>query len=504
MKKFLPILFAGIMGSAMMFGTIKLFDLQDSKKITIEHVNKLSPLGVAYTTNKDGDIVPLDFTVAAEEVMPTVVHIKSTSLQNQSSAQRQQDPFRDFFGEGSPFEFFFGPPNRNNQQGRQPVPRVGSGSGVIIQANGYIVTNNHVIADATDIEVTLNDNRSYKAKLIGADANTDLAVLKIEEQNLPYLKFYDSDAVKVGEWVLAVGNPFNLNSTVTAGIISAKARNIAILSQTSNYAIESFIQTDAAINPGNSGGALVNLNGDLVGINTAIASPTGVYSGYGFAVPSNIVAKVALDLIEYGLVQRGFLGVTIRSVDSNFAREKDLKVLEGAYVDSLAANSSAGAAGIKPGDVIVEIEGRKIRTNAELMGVVGSKRPGDQLQVKVNRFGKELDYKVTLKNLDGNTDILAKSETSTFELLGAELESLDNASAQKLGIPGGVRVTRILAGKLAESTNMKPGFIITKVDDKAVKTPADIEKLLSGKKGGVLIEGVYENQSGTFYYGIGL
>ena len=358
------------------------------------------------------------------------------------------------------------------------------------------------ITGIDNIEVTLHDNRTFKATVVGTDPSTDLALLQIKASGLSTLPLVNSDDVKVGEWVLAVGNPFNLNSTVTAGIVSAKSRNINILRE--KFAVESFIQTDAAINPGNSGGALINLSGGLIGINTAIASPTGAYAGYGFAVPSNIVNKVVEDLLKYGMVQRGFLGITIRGVDATLIKEKELEVETGVYVDSLGQNSAAKEAGIKEGDVIVEIDGKKVNTTSELQEVVASHRPGDKLEVKVNRKGKEVVSQVVLRNREGETDFLDKARTTIFNNLGAQFEDLDKKTAKKLNIDGGVKVSKLFAGKLKRNTAIKEGFIITKIDGRVIKSVDDLETALKDKKGGVLIEGVYEDLPGTHYYALGL
>jgi Do/DeqQ family serine protease len=379
---------------------------------------------------------------------------------------------------------------------------MGSGSGVIISDNGYIVTNNHVIADADDLEVTLHDNRTYKATVIGTDPSTDLALIQIKEKGLPTLPFVNSDEVRVGEWVMAVGNPFNLTSTVTAGIVSAKGRNINILKE--QFAVESFIQTDAAINPGNSGGALVNLQGGLIGINTAIASPTGAYSGYGFAVPVNIVNKVVEDLMKYGVVQRGVLGVMIRTVDGNLKRDKDLDLNTGVYVDSLLENSAAGAAGIESGDVILSVDDVEVNTSPELQEVIARHRPGDEVTIKVNRQGKEKIFDVVLNNRKGNTDIVDKEHKEVLSILGADFETLDEEMAKKLDLKGGVKVKDLYAGKLRKSTNMRPGFIITKVDGQKIETVEELIKILDKKEGGVMLEGIYEDIPGEYYYAFGM
>src|SRR5690606_5959519 len=430
---------------------------------------------------------PVDFTVAAEISTPVVVHIRSTAIRQQSARQpRQGWPFDmfDFFGDGF--------------RGMEPAPRrsEGTGSGVIISKDGYIVTNNHVIESASEIEVTLHDKTKYKAKLVGTDPSTDIAVIKVEpEKSLPAIVFGDSEALRVGEWVVAVGNPFNLESTVTAGIVSATGRGLGIIGSSSrqrsqnqpqyNDAIESFIQTDAVVNPGNSGGALVNLKGELVGINTAIASPTGSYAGYAFAVPSSIVKKVSTDLIKFGNPQRGYLGIIMQEVDSKLAEEKDLKVNSGILVRELAENSSAaGEAGIKPGDVIVKIDGKRITSTPELTQTIGLPRPGDKIKVTVNRDGKEREFNVTLKNREGGSGVIKKDEsTLALEALGAQFANLTDAEKKRLeryNIKGGVKVTEVQGGKLAR-VGVGPGFIITKVNGKPVTSVKELEKELADK-----------------------
>lgn len=459
--------------------------------VRIEHVNGAPARGAGYVLGENGEPVLLDFTRVAESAMQAVVHVKATAVRSNS---RARDPFEDFFG--SPFDRYFRMPDLQ--------PSVGTGSGVIINSEGYIVTNNHVIANAEDIEVTLYDNRTYKATVIGTDPTTDLALLQIKERNLPTIPFANSDAVRVGEWVLAVGNPFNLTSTVTAGIVSAKARNINILRE--QFAVESFIQTDAAINPGNSGGALVNLEGGLIGINTAIASTTGAYAGYGFAVPSNIVSKVVEDLLQYGNVQRGVLGVMVRNLDGNLAREKGLDLTQGAYVDSLLENSAAGAAGIKPGDVIISIDEAPVTNSSSLQELIARHRPGDVVKVKVNRKGAVKTFDVRLTTRSGKATIASKdgSSSDVLEVLGVELEPIDKKTAQKLDLDGGLRVKALSEGKIRRNTSMREGFIITRLDGKPVTTVEDFVSALKGRKGGVLLEGVYEDRPGTHYYAFGM
>lgn len=501
MKKFSSLIAAAVLGSAITIGSVQIFDLDEDRAVKVEHIEKVPAVQAVYK-NEKGEVVPLDFTGAAEKTMPAVVHITSRQTSNYPvQSQREQIPeaFRDFFG-----------PFLQEEGGRQPMPRVGSGSGVIINPNGYIVTNNHVIANADEVEVTLYNNKSYSAKVIGTDPTTDIALIQVEAKGLPYLSFVNSDDVRVGEWVLAVGNPFNLNSTVTAGIVSAKGRSIGILrggntrGDTLSTAIESFIQTDAAVNPGNSGGALVNLNGDLIGINTAIASPTGSYSGYSFAVPSNITSRVVEDLMAYGTVQRGWLGVQINNITKDLVEKQDLEVISGAYVAAVDPKSGARQAGVKEGDVIVAIDGRDIDNTAQLIGYIGSKRPGDKINVTVNRDGKEMDYTVTLKNREGTTEIVKKEREEVLTTLGAELEKVDEETLNKLNISSGVRVKSLQPGLIRKSTQMRAGFIITKIDSKPVESKEEVVKILENKEGGVLIEGVYENVPGKHYYALGL
>lgn len=491
MKQFSSIFLAAVLGSVF---TIIAFQWIGKEEANLSQLSANAPITkVAYSVNEKGEAVPLDFTTTAEKVTKAVVHIKSTQKENQrQNEQYYMDPFREFFG---------GPQGRGNQ------PSNSTGSGVIINADGYIVTNNHVVKDAEIVEVTMNDNRSFKAEVIGTDPDTDLAVLKVKEVNLPFLAFVDSDQAKVGQWVLAVGNPFNLNSTVTAGIISAKGRNIGIVNREANNelgntAIESFIQTDAAINPGNSGGALVDLNGGLLGINTAIASPTGSYSGYGFAVPSDIVSKIVEDLIKFGVVQRGWLGVSITNVNSEVAKQFDLGVVEGAYVSGFAEKSAAKEAGIKEGDVVVKLDNVTIKTSTALTEYIGRKRPGDKVNVIVNREGKELAFTATLKSRDGKSTIVKVEEREGFASLGIELEEMEGKELKKLELSSGVRVKSIGNGKIARTTEMREGFIITKVNDTLVKSVKDLNELLKKKKPGdlVILSGTYEDFPREFNY----
>jgi len=494
------LLFSGLIALMVTVATIGVSSYwrgDEGKTIKIEHVDSIPAQKALYAIDEKGDITPVNFTQTAKKVTPAVVHIRSS----QAIATREQDRNINPFFDDDLFRRFFGDPMPENQP-RGPQMRMGTGSGVIIDANGYIVTNNHVIANADDVEVTLSDNRSFKARVIGTDPTTDLAIIKVEETDLPTLAFVNSDQVEIGEWVMAVGNPYNLTSTVTAGIVSAKARSINILRE--QYAVESFIQTDAAINPGNSGGALVNLSGGLIGINTAIASPTGSYSGYGFAVPANIVRKVMEDLIEFGVVQRGVLGVMIRSVNSDLAKEEDLDLNMGVYVDSLLDNSAAAAAGIEPGDVIIEVGGQVVTASSELQEQIARHRPGDEVAITVNRKGKEKQFTVILNNREGNTQVVVKQTKEISDILGAELETLDASTARKLDIPGGVKVTDLGKGKLHTQTQMQEDFIITKVNGQIVKSVDELAAVLEGETGGVMLEGVYEEIPGVYYYAFGL
>jgi len=516
MKNLKSYLFVGILCSGITLGTYKLAGL-DNKQVVITE----APAGgsaLKLTTDRHSTTavgaLPVDFTFAAEKTTPAVVHIQSTVVSNRPVQNLQQIPdiFRDFFGDDEM--------GGGRQSG--PMKSQASGSGVIFSPNGYIITNNHVVEDANEVDVILYDKRSFKAKVIGTDPSTDLAVIQIKAENLPYLTLANSDDVKVGQWVLAVGNPFNLESTVTAGIVSAKGRNIGILGQKErerNYnanpdkpavstAIESFIQTDAAVNPGNSGGALVNLQGELIGINTAIATPTGTFAGYSFAVPTGIVKKVTEDLVKYGTVQRGYLGVEIRNLDGKLANELGLNLYEGVYVANLTDNGSAKAAGIQQGDVIVKIDGTLVKSSAELQELIARHKPGEVVNVTVNRKGSEKEIRVTLKNREGNSEIVKRDvKAETMSALGANFQNLTDQEKKDLKLSGGVKVAKLMAGKLRSETEMREGFIITKVDGKPVRSVKELTEALESKKGsedGVMLQGVYPDYPGNYYYAFGL
>lgn len=420
-----------------------------------------------------------DFVKAAEATVHAVVHVKVYG------SQQVYDPFQGFFGYQNP----------------QRQQTEGSGSGVIITEDGYIVTNNHVVDKAEKVEVTLNDNRNFTAKVVGTDPSTDLALLKIDEKGLPFVTYGNSDDLRVGEWVLAVGNPFNLTSTVTAGIVSAKARNIGILPD--QYKIESFIQTDAAVNPGNSGGALVNTKGELVGINSAIASATGSYSGYSFAIPVNLVRKVMDDLAEFGSVQRGFIGVSIRDIDSKLAQEKGLKEVKGVYVAGLNEDGAARQAGLSEGDIITKVGEIAVNSVPQLQEQIGHFRPGDKVMVTALRNGSEKVFTVVLRNKDGGTALIkATPSSNTLNLLGASFSDVSGSDKSNLGISGGAKISKLNPGKL-RAAGIKEGFIITSIDRKAIRNMADLENALKDRQGGVLIEGIYPNGM-KGYYGFGM
>lgn len=415
-----------------------------------------------------------DFIQAAEKSVNAVVHIK-TEISIKSSS------YDDFFG---PFKYYFGDPHRKNSY-------VAFGSGVIISKDGYIVTNNHVVEGADKISVTFNNRKELKGTVIGTDPTTDLALIKVDTDNLVYLSFGDSDAVNIGEWVLAVGNPFNLTSTVTAGIVSAKARNINILGAQS--AIESFIQTDAVVNRGNSGGALVNTAGELIGINAAIASHTGVYEGYSFAIPVNIVKKVVDDLMTYGQIQRAYIGVQIRDIDAAFAEDLGLKDVNGIFVAGVVENGGAYEAGIREGDVILSVNNIEINTVSELMGTIGQHNPGEVVKVYVNRDNEILSYNVTLKNEEGTVAVIKAGETFYNDILGASLKNISNDEKSKLNISHGLKVTDVQGGILSRG-GISEGFIITEINGESIRSEESLEDALDINNEGIIkLNGLYLN-----------
>jgi Do/DeqQ family serine protease len=476
MKKVVGIFLIALAGGAIALGLYKIFEKKqvpysstDQYRVPVNRVNYTPGISL----NEP------DFETAAAISIHAVVHVK-TEFQRRSSVY---DDFFDFFNYGQPF------------RGQNPLSAYGSG--VIVSSDGYIVTNNHVVQDADNITITMNDKRVFKASLIGSDPSTDLALIKIEEQNLPYLVYGNSDDVKIGQWVLAVGNPFNLTSTVTAGIVSAKARDIHILG--SKGAIESFIQTDAAVNPGNSGGALVNTKGELIGINAAIASGTGNYVGYSFAIPVNIVKKVVEDYIKFGKIQRAYLGVYYREIDDEVAKEKGLKGTQGIFVEDLVEGGAAEESGIKKGDIVVQIENSAINTESEMLEVIGQHNPGDKVSVMILRDGKEMVIPVTLQKEGGAQAVIRDDKVLIH---GATFQRITAAERNRYKIEDGFKIIRLENG-LLKSASIREGFIVYAIDKKQIRSSQDLKDGLTSMKGGVLIEGVYPNGLRA-YYGIGL
>lgn len=477
MKRILEFTIAAILGGIISLVVFK-FSISDNenKQVLTSNPELKTSISQISQTRDSYSSTNLDFTNAAEKTVHAVVHVKVRSQYSQ-----YDNPF---------YNFLFGRPNVQTE----PTPIVSAGSGVIISNDGYIVTNNHVIEGADILEVTLNDKRTFTAQVIGSDPTTDIALLKINEKNLPYLDWGNSDELKVGEWVLAVGNPFNLASTVTAGIVSAKARSINILNKST--AIEAFIQTDAAVNPGNSGGALVDTDGKLVGINTAIASPTGAFSGYSFAVPQKLAQKIVNDLLEFGTVQRAFIGVSIADVTSPAAKQNGITITKGVYVSEVADGGAAKEAGIRGGDVILRIKDTDVNSTSELQEQIGQYRPGDQINVTILRGDKEKTVLITLRNIEGKTDIVKGDEV--FELYGAKFRTLPSSDLSKLRIKGGVQVVSVTDGKF-RSAGIKEGFVITSVNRKNIYDIQDFKLVFNNLSGGIYIEGIYPNGISAYY-----
>ncbi|MEI6122854.1 MAG: Do family serine endopeptidase [Bacteroidota bacterium] len=479
MKRFLLTVGIAAITSIITVFAFRIFDKKNNEINT--YFNNQVPVQRASLQSFLPDNGP-NFTVAAEKTVHAVVHIK-TQYNYKNSYYDQ------FFGYDPFFNFF-------NQRPYGNSVLMASGSGVLISENGYIVTNNHVVSDATQIEVTLNDKRTYTATIVGSDRGTDLALIKIDDTNLPYITYGNSDDAKIGEWVLAVGNPFNLTSTVTAGIVSAKARDINILGD--NTSVESFIQTDAAVNPGNSGGALVNINGELIGINAAIATNTGSFAGYSFAIPSNIVRKVIADILEFGEVKRAFMGINFSDIDSKLAKSLSLKNLNGVYVVSVYEDGASFKAGIKQGDIIIKFNDKPVNSQSELKEMLIRQRPGDKVNLIIMRDGTEKSFSVTLENREGTTEVTAPGSTTGKMLLGASFSEISQNEKSKLGLEYGVKITKLEKGKLY-SAGIKENFIITSIDNKPVKSVSDIDKYLGNKQGGTLIEGIYINGMQAYY-----
>lgn len=484
-KKFISVLSIAFAGAVF---AIFLYTKFENVPIQQEIASNTAPIHLTNQVASENPQLQLpDLTQAAEKSVHAVVHIE-VKIRQQSGD----------FGDNPLYDFFFGPnrPGGNNRREykEQPQFTVGSGSGVIISPDGYIVTNNHVVDDAVEVQVILDNNRKFTAKVIGRDPNTDIALVKIDAKDLPSLAWGNSDALKLGEWVLAVGNPFNLTSTVTAGIVSAKSRSIGIMS--GQMPLESFIQTDAAVNPGNSGGALVNSRGDLVGINTAIASQTGSYSGYSFAIPATIAHKVVEDIKKYGEVQRAVLGVMMQTVSDSIAKVKKLDKIEGAYVKSTSEDGAARKAGIREGDIIVSINGKNIRNSSQLQEQIGEYSPGNEITVGYIRNGELKTAKVVLRNTKGDTSIIKEP----VSVLGAEFGPVSDKDKKRLQIDEGVQVVNLTNGKLKDA-GVKIGFIITDVNKMSVSGKEDIERIFmqSNNKKPVLIEGVYPDGEYSYY-----
>ena len=446
--------------------------------------------------------IPIDFTAAASSATPAVVHIKTKinarTVSNNNSQRR--NPFSDLFGDDI-FGDMFG------QRGPQIIPEQrASGSGVILTDDGYIVTNNHVIENADEINVTLNNRQIYKAELVGTDPSSDIAVLKINSTNLPYIVLGNSDEVKLGQWCLAIGYPLTLDVTVTAGIVSAKARSIGINSRKSNSPIESFIQTDAAVNPGNSGGALVDTDGRLIGINSAIASPTGSYAGYSYAIPVNIVKKIVGDLKKYGAVQRAYLNLSYpnESLTDEQKKELGIKDGEGVHVMDVANEGAAKNAGIKKGDVITAINGVKVTTSSEMIEQIANYKPGDKITVTFKRDGKEITANTTLTNKSGNYEIVKNTSAANLnEKLGGELETYDKKKSSAVGIDGGVLVKKVTGGPL-KASKMQEGFVITEVNGISVTSIDELKSALKSVQGIIRVKGVYPPYDAVYGYPLSL
>ncbi|MPL81334.1 hypothetical protein SDC9_27251 [bioreactor metagenome] len=474
-KVFVYFLATALVSSLTAFAVVKLTDKERG-----DYNENSATLPLRNVTLSD-QLYP-DFTFAAETAVKAVVHVKVTK-------KGMEQPF-------TIYDFFFGYGN----PGMSPRNQVNSGSGVIITSDGYIITNNHVIEGADEIVVTLEDNKSYKSRLIGRDPVTDIALLKIDANNLPYLTFGNSDSLRLGEWVIAIGNPYNLRSTITAGIVSAKGRSMPATGE--EFKIESFIQTDAAVNPGNSGGALVTTRGELVGINTAIATRTGSYTGYSFAVPSSIAKKVVEDLIDFGSVQRALLGISMQEIDGDLAKEKGLEGTNGIYIAEVVRDGAADRSGIKMGDVLLSINGVKVNSGPAVQEQISKYRPKDKVDIELLRNGKQISVSVVLQSKSGDDSKTDNTGNGVIKIFGAELKEAPKELLEKLSLKGGVEVLSVSEGKF-RSTGIKKGFVITYVNQNQVSKAADISAIIQSSRRSVLIEGVYPDGT-VVYYGMGL
>lgn len=494
-QTFSVVLISAVTSTAAMFG----YDSFIRKPGPIQQGNGKLPASYAgfYDSNTNVPGQPVDFQPSAQASVPAVVHITTIIGSNQASnnlPKNKKSPFSDLFGDEFFNDFFNGPQTRS-------VPQRASGSGVLISEDGFIVTNNHVIDEASEIKVTLNNKKQYTAKLIGTDPSSDLALIKIEEKNLPFMLYGNSEQVKLGQWVLAVGYPLNLETTVTAGIISAKARTLGLNARKSNTPIESFIQTDAAVNQGNSGGALVNTNGELVGIVSAIASPTGAYAGYSYAIPVNIVKKIINDLLQYGAVQRAYLGISYlpENAPESEKTKQSFKEGQGVFVVEVAKDGAVANSGIQSGDYITKVNGVKVNTGSEMVEQIAGYKPGDKITVQYLRGAKEMSSSITLKNKSGTYDIV---KNTLSDKLGAALQNLDKKKATDYNVKGGVVVTKISSGLIDEQTRMRDGFVILKANGTEVKTVDELNAILSKAAKRVTLEGFYPGYDGIYQYPI--
>ena len=430
---------------------------------------------------------PIDFSPAADAAIPATVHIKTKATRSVSNNLPRNNPFGDLFPD---LDDFFGDKYRS-------IPQMASGSGAVISQDGYIVTNNHVVDGADDITVTLNNKKSFKAKLIASDPSSDLAVIKIEAKNLPFLLYGNSDEVKVGQWVLAVGYPLTLETTVTAGIVSAKGRTLDINRRQSDNPVESFIQTDAAVNPGNSGGPLISTDGKLIGINSAIASPTGAYAGYSFTIPVNIVKKIIADLMKFGTVQRAYLGIEYPrdNIDDDVKKQNGIKDEGGVYVMVVHDGGAAAAAGVKKGDVITKINGFPVISGAELVGKMATYSPGEKISITYQRGEKEYTSNITLRNSTGTTEAV---KASVLDKLGAEFETLSKDDAKELNIKGGIVVKSINPRGLLSKVRIQEGYVIIKANNKDITNVEDLRKVIESSTGSVKLEGIYQGYEGVY------
>jgi Do/DeqQ family serine protease len=482
---------SGLTTAAVLFGYHKLV----RKPMAIQTVNGQVPSNYAglYDSNNSIPGTAVDFQDASKTAVPAVVHITTVigSGTASNNLPRRSNPFAELFGE----DFFKGFDDIRSQPSRA------SGSGVIVSDDGYIITNNHVIDEASEIKVTLSNKKSYTAKLVGADPSSDLALLKVEAAGLPFLLYGNSDQVKIGQWVLAVGYPLNLETTVTAGIVSAKARTLGLNARKSNTPIESFIQTDAAVNQGNSGGALINTTGELVGIVSAIASPTGAYAGYSYAIPVNLVKKIINDLLEFGTVQRAYLGISYlpEAAPDSEKEKQGYKEGQGVLVLDVAKDGAMAGSGIAKGDYITKVNGVKVSTGGEMVEQVAGFKPGDKISVTYLRGGKEVTTNVTLKNRTGTYDVVRSSVLDNF---GADFETLDKKKSTEYGLKGGVLVKRIGKGLIDEQTRMRDGFVIYKANGQEVKTVEELANALGKAQRRVMLEGLYPGYDGVYQYPI--